>query len=291
MLGLRKWPSSSPCHNLQAPPLLMTSCTANFLPRSRQNWIVCNSGALLRKLPQEVPGSPYTLQATLAPEEVKAADKGGRVGVCGSSGREGCRDGAAGRGPGAWEAVHEATTGGRAAPSQTPGSPLRAALPILFLAEVSRTRGIPEPRLRQPLGRPRDGHQRLSPEALRSQGAWIRLTMFVLGSFLLVCPPPCPLVTWGLGAGPRPRRASGVTEGQGAGASSRQCLKRRNSNRFWEMEASSSPYQVSRACGLARARQLSLETWAQPLPPGPRCPPGDGCRGRCAHTCWQQGTR
>ena len=186
-----KWPSSSPC-NLRAPPLLMTSAAPTSSPRSRQNWISCAQfrGSARRKPAQEAPGSPYTLRAAPGPRKGEATDEGGasrrlRVQRPGRMQRWGCE----GEVPGRGKQCMRAATRGRAAPSQTPGSRVRAALPHPFLAEVSRTRGIfPEPRLRQPLGRPRTAISAPSPEALRSRGAWIRLTMFVLGSFLLVLP-------------------------------------------------------------------------------------------------------
>lgn len=77
-----------------------------------------------------------------------------------------------GRGPGRGKQCVRVPTRGRAAPSQTPGSRPRAALPHPFLAEVSLTRGIfPEPRLRQPLSKPRTAINAPSPEAPRSRGA------------------------------------------------------------------------------------------------------------------------
>ena len=108
-----------------------------------------------------------------------------RVQSPGGMQRRGCEGEVQGRG----KQCMRVPTRGRAAPSQTPGSQLRAALPHPFLAEVSCTRGMfPEPRLRQPLSRPRTAVSAPSPEGPRSREAWIRLTMFVLGSFLLVLP-------------------------------------------------------------------------------------------------------
>lgn len=79
-----------------------------------------------------------------------------------------------GRGPGSWEAVPLVPTRRRSVPSQTPGQRPRAALSQPFLAEVSLTRGtFPEARLLQPLSRPGTAINAPSPEALRSQGAWI----------------------------------------------------------------------------------------------------------------------
>lgn len=66
----------------------------------------------------------------------------------------------------------------------------------------------------------KDGHQRTIPRGPEEPGAWIRLTMFVLGSFLLVTR-PASLPRWshgvwgqGQGHGGPP----GDERGQGAGA-------------------------------------------------------------------------
>lgn len=174
---------SSPANDFPAP----TSS-----PHSRQNWISCAqfSSSAWRKPALEAPGRPYTLLAASGTRKGEATDEGGaswHLWVQGPGGmqRWGCEGEVQGRG----KQCVRVPTRGRAAPSQTPGSRLRAALPHPFLSEVSLSRGIfPEPRLRQPLSRPRTAINAPSPEAPRSRGAWSRLTMFVLGSFLLVQP-------------------------------------------------------------------------------------------------------
>ena len=105
------------------------------------------------------------------------------------------------------------------------------------------------------------------------------------------CPPPLP--AGHMGSGGRAKATEGLRgdeRGQGAGASSRQCLKKRElrtGNGRWRRPAP--PYQVSRPCP-GNTQAAFLETWASPLPSGPRCPPGDGCRVPPAHTRWQRGT-
>lgn len=174
---------SSPANDFPAP----TSS-----PHSRQNWISCAqfSCSAWRKPAQEASGRPYTLPAASGTRKGEATDEAGaswhlRVQRPGGMQRWGCEGEVQGRG----EQCVRVPTRGRAAPSQTPGSRPRAALPHRFLAEVSLTSGIfPEPRLRQPLSRPRTAITAPSAEAPRSRGAWSPLPMSVLGSFLLVLP-------------------------------------------------------------------------------------------------------